>query len=276
MSILEKTEYQHFEILIVDNRSSEAETLEWFKVIEADARVKVIPFDRPFNFSAINNFAVAAHARGEIIGLVNSDLQVIAPAWLSEMVGHAMRAEIGAVGAKLYTRDNWIEHAGITLGIGGVAANSHSRTHRTQVGYFGRAVLIHNCSAVSAACLMVRKAIYDEVEGLDETFAVCYGDVDFCLRIGTKGYRNVFVPDAELYHYKSARQSARQAARQSAGRSGDADRMKQRWGDLLSNDPCYSPNLTLDAGDFALAFPPRAKKPWVVEPDDAPLSDQGR
>jgi GT2 family glycosyltransferase len=252
-SILEKTTYPNFEILILDNQSAEASTLEWFDEIQADGQVRVLRYDHPFNYSAINNFG-AQHARGELLGLVNNDIEVISEEWLTEMVSHAIRPEIGCVGAKLYYGNDTIQHAGVILGVGGVASHSHKRFPRDAPGYLQRLQLIQNLSAVTAACLLVRKSIYEEVGGLNENdLRVAYNDVDFCLRVRSVGYRNLWTPYAELYHHESISRGGEDTPEKKARFAKEKEYMKQTWGQMLARDPAYNCNLTLSRVDFSLA-----------------------
>lgn len=256
-SILEKTTYENYEILIVDNGSDDAEALCYFESLADDPRIRVLRDERPFNYSALNNAAVK-HAKGKLVGLLNNDIEVISPDWLSEMVSLALQPGIGAVGAKLLYPDSTVQHAGLVLGVLGVAGNAHKHVPRATRGYFGRAGLISAFSAVTAACLVICKTIYQEVGGLNEKdLAVAYNDVDFCLRVGEAGYRNIWTPFAELYHHESATRGHEDDPVKRARFDREIEYMKQRWGRRLANDPCYSPNLTLDRDDFSLAWPPR-------------------
>ncbi|MFU0854712.1 glycosyltransferase family 2 protein [Kluyvera cryocrescens] len=252
-SILEKSTYTNYEILILDNGSVEAETLEFFSQIqEEDHRVKVLAYDYPFNYSAINNFG-ARHAKGTIIGLINNDIEVINPEWLTEMVSHSLRPEIGCVGAKLYYPNDTLQHGGVILGIGGVANHSHKHFSRTHPGYFARLVCTQNYSAVTAACLLIRKEIFDAVEGLDEeNLKVAFNDVDFCLKVREAGYRNLWTPYAELYHYESISRGIEDSPEKIARFTGEVDFMKSKWGKHLEIDPFYSQNLTKDREDFSI------------------------
>ena len=262
-SILQKTTYPNYEILIVDNGSDDPATLEYFIDLKAEARVRVVRDDRPFNYSALNN-AAAKLARGEVLGLLNNDLKVISPEWLSEMVSIALQPGRGAVGAQLWYPGETLQHGGVILGLGAsrVAGHAHHQMPKGQHGYFGRASLINSFSAVSAACLVIRKAIYEEVGGLNETdLQVGFNDVDLCLRLREKGYRNVWTPYAEFYHHESATRGYEDTPEKIARFDKEVQYMKQRWGDLLLHDPAYSPNLTLDHEDFSLAWPPRVGLP---------------
>lgn len=256
-SILVRTTYENYEILIVDNGSDDAEALQYFESLVEDPRIRVLRDDRPFNYSALNNAAVAS-ANGEFVCLLNNDVEVISPDWLSDMAGLAMQAGVGAVGAKLLYPNDTVQHAGLVLGILGVAGNAHKHVPRTTRGYFGRAALVSGFSAVTAACLLVRRSIYQEVGGLDEkNLAVAYNDVDFCLRVREAGYRNVWTPFAELYHHESATRGPETDTANQQRFHRETAHMTQRWGKMLLDDPCYSPNLTLDREDFSLAWPPR-------------------
>ncbi|HEM7877821.1 TPA: glycosyltransferase family 2 protein [Burkholderia contaminans] len=256
-SILERTAYENYEILIVDNGSDDAEALLYFESLVEDPRIRVLRDARPFNYSALNNAAIAS-ANGEFVCLLNNDIEVISPDWLFEMVGLALQPGVGAVGAKLLYPNDTVQHAGLVLGIQGVAGNAHKHVPRTTRGYFGRAGLVSGFSAVTAACLLVRKSVYLEVGGLDEAnLAVAYNDVDFCLRIRQAGYRNVWTPFAELYHHESATRGPETDPANQLRFERETAHMTQRWGKMLVDDPCYSPNLTLDREDFSLAWPPR-------------------
>lgn len=249
-SIVDKTTYQNYEIIIVDNGSTDPETLDYLRSLRQFPQIRVLPFDFPFNYSAINNFA-CEHSRGEIIGLINNDVEVITPEWLSEMVFWANQSDIGCVGAKLYYPNDTIQHAGVILGVGGVAGHSHKYFARTQVGYFGRLRVAQNLSAVTGACLIVRKQVYDDVGGLDaKNLAVAFNDVDFCLKVGAAGYLNVWTPFAELYHHESVSRGVEDDPIKVARFSREASFMIEKW-DL--KDPFYSPNLTLAREDFSLA-----------------------
>lgn len=252
-SILDKSTYTNYEILILDNGSIEAETLEFFEQIQQeDKRVRVLRYDYPFNYSAINNFG-ARYAHGEIIGLINNDLEVISADWLTEMVSHVIRPDIGCVGAKLYYSNDTIQHAGVICSLGGVAGHSHKHFPRNHPGYFYRLLLTQTLSAVTAACLLIRKSVFDEVNGLDEdNLKVAFNDVDFCLKVRSAGYRNLWTPYAELYHYESISRGAEDTPEKIERFRGELEFMKNKWGAALELDPYYSPNLTKDREDFSL------------------------
>jgi GT2 family glycosyltransferase len=259
----EHTDYPSYEILVVDNRSDDAATVAYLRELEAVPHVRVLRFDQPFNFSALNNFAVT-QARGAVLALLNDDMDVITPDWLTEMAGHALRPEVGAVGAKLYYPDGRIQHAGVILGLGKLAGHAHRGMPEPDPGPQARTFLVHNVSAVTAACLALRTEIYREVGGLDVDLPVAYGDVDLCLRLGQRGYRVVWTPHAQLYHWESATRGLDHSVEKVKRLRREQMRMLQRWGDTLDSDPAYNPNLTLAAPGFALAFPPRVKRPWQV------------
>lgn len=255
-TILERTNYPDFEILIVDNQSTEADTHAFFEEISLTGRVRVLQYDAPFNYSAINNFGVR-HAEGEIIGLINNDIEIVDGGWLSEMASHALREGVGAVGAMLYYPDDTIQHAGVITGLHGIAGHVSVGKRRGDPGYIGRGMLVQNLSAVTAACLVVRRSVYAEVGGLDEGLKVAFNDIDFCLRVQQLGYRNVWTPYAWAYHHESASRGAEDTPEKVARFMDEVKFMERRWGERLQNDPAYSPNLTLTGYPFVLAFPPR-------------------
>ncbi|MBA2411153.1 MAG: glycosyltransferase family 2 protein [Gammaproteobacteria bacterium] len=262
-SILFKTAYSPLEVIIVDNGSVEPETHAYLTSVSADSRVQIIKYDQVFNYSAINNFAIR-QARGDVIGLINNDIVVINEDWLTEMVSHAVRPEVGAVGAMLYYPDDTVQHAGVVMGIGGVAGHSHKHVPRGHHGYFDRLTLVQNVSAVTGACLLMRREIMDRCRGLDEeNLKIAFNDVDLCLRIRALGYRIVWTPHAELYHLESASRGTDMAPEKFERFAREVRWMKNRWGDVLLEDPYYSPNLTLDREDFSLAREMRASKPWI-------------
>jgi glycosyltransferase involved in cell wall biosynthesis len=252
-SIIDKSDYKNFEILILDNGSTEQDTLDFFEQIQKeDNRVRVLRYDFPFNYSAINNFG-AKNSRGEVIGLVNNDVEVINPDWLTEMVSHALRKDVGCVGAKLYYSNGTIQHAGVICSIGGVAGHSHKHWPQEHPGYFSRLILTQSLSAVTAACLLVRKSVYDEVGGLDEeNLHVAFNDVDFCLKVRSAGHRNVWTPYAKLYHYESISRGAEDTPEKVARFNKEVDFMKNKWLESLEEDPYYNQNLTKTKEDFSL------------------------
>jgi glycosyltransferase involved in cell wall biosynthesis len=251
-SILEKTTYRNYEILVVDNQSSCPQTLAYLARLAAAGTVRVLPYDQPFNYSAINNFA-AAQARGSILGLINNDVEVIGRDWLGEMVSHAVRSDIGCVGAKLYYPNDTIQHAGVICGLGGIANHSHRHFAKSSPGYFGRLWVIHNLSAVTAAVLLVRKEVFDQVGGLDAAgLPVAFNDVDLCLKVARAGYRNLWTPFAELYHHESVSRGSDEAPEKRQRFLGECEVMYGRWAQELARDPYYNPNLTLQREDYSL------------------------
>jgi GT2 family glycosyltransferase len=256
-SVIERTTYPHYEILIIDNRSDDPATLAYLRDIARLDNVRVERDAQPFNYSAINNAAVRS-ANGTVVALLNNDVEVISHDWLDEMVSHAMRPGVGAVGAKLLYSDGSVQHAGVILGVHGIAGHAHRFVQRASAGYCGRAALVQSFSAVTAACLVVRKDLYEKVGGLNEKeLAIACNDIDFCLRLGQAGYRTVWTPHAELYHHESATRGFDDTPAKMARSAGENAYMREHWGQLLAADPCYSPNLSLDDEDFALAWPPR-------------------
>lgn len=256
-SIFAKTSYANYELIIIDNGSDDLVALRYLQRLQENPRVTIIRDDSAFNYAALNNKAVG-EAKGEIIALLNNDLEVINEDWLDEMVSHVVHPEVGAVGAKLYYPDDTIQHAGVIVGLGGVAGHSHKHFPRDNPGYCGRLLLTQNLSAVTAACLLVRKEVFDAVGGFDEqNLSVAFNDVDLCLRIQEQGFYNVWTPYAEMYHYESASRGYEDTPEKQARFNKEVAYMKQRWGEGLLIDPAYNPNLTLDREDFSFAQPPR-------------------
>lgn len=257
-SVKLKTNYPNYEIIVVDNGSVKPETLDYLSAIAAQPNVQVLRDDSPFNFSALNNRA-AAQATGDYVCLLNNDIEVITPDWLDEMVSLAAQPSTGAVGARLWYPNDTLQHGGVLVGVGGVAGHMHHQLRRWQMGYFGRAVVTQNLSAITAACLVIRKSTYEQVGGLNEELAVAFNDVDFCLRVLKAGYRNVWTPHAELYHHESASRGSDMDPDKYQRFVGEVRWMEARWPDLIANDPAYNRNLTLktDIAPFALAEPPR-------------------
>lgn len=254
-SILEKTTYPNYEILIVENNSTEPETFAFYKELEADPRIRVVTWESPnheFNYSAINNYG-AAQANGKYILLLNNDTEVISPDWLQEMVMYVQRGDVGAAGAKLYYPDNTIQHAGIGIGLLTLAGHYHRNFPRSHPGYMGRLTYAQDVSAVTAACIMVRRDVWEEVGGLDETFKVAFNDVDLCMRIRQAGYLIVWTPFAELYHYESKSRGSDSTPEKRARFLGEVERFQTRWAkELAAGDPYYNPNFSLDQEDFTI------------------------
>jgi glycosyltransferase involved in cell wall biosynthesis len=254
-SILAKTTYPNFEIIIVDNGSVEPTTFALFARLP-ESRVRILRDESPFNFSALNNRA-AREARGAMLCLMNNDIEIVTPDWLEEMVSFAALPDVGAVGARLWYPDGRLQHGGVVLGVGGVAGHSHKFVPRGKPGYFCRAVLHQAFSAVTAACLVVRKSIFEQVGGLDEELEVAFNDIDFCLRVRQAGYRNVWTPFAEMIHHESASRGHETTPDKQRRFQKEITCMRERWQEVLRHDPAYSPNLTLEAENFDIAWPPR-------------------
>ena len=257
-SILSRTDYPDYEILIVDNDSEKADTLRYFEEISANDQVRILSVPGPFNYSLLNNRAVAG-TDSRLVALVNNDIEVVSEHWLTEMAGHALRPDVGAVGAKLLYHDGRVQHAGVVIGMQAGAGHLFRGAADSRATHGGRADLTQNYSAVTAACLVIEKRKYEEVGGLNEAdFAVNFNDVDFCLKLVAAGYRNVYTPFATLYHHESASRATLDATREGADRSLKESRiLAEKWPGFFDNDPAYSPNLSLDTDDASLAFPPR-------------------
>jgi O-antigen biosynthesis protein len=259
-SIQERTAYSNYDILIVDNNSDDAAALAYLDEIVAEPRINVIRDPLPFNFSRLNNSAVSL-ARGQFVALINNDIEVISPDWLDDMVSVANQDGVGAVGARLWYPNDRIQHAGIVIGMLTLAGHIHRFFPRGAPGYFGRASLRQGMSAVTGACMVIRKSTYEAVGGMDETnLAVAFNDVDFCLKVLEAGYRNVFTPFAELYHHESASRGLDDRPEKRQRFVAEVNFMKQRWSSILTQgDPAYNPNLSLDDEACSLAWPPRGR-----------------
>jgi GT2 family glycosyltransferase len=253
-SIFKKTNYSNYEIIIVDNRSDDPNLLAYLDELESNLLIKKIIYDNEFNYSAINNFAIN-FSNGSIIALLNNDVEVISENWLSEMVSHAIRPGIGAVGAKLIYPNNTIQHAGVILGVGGIANHAHRHFPKNHPGYFSRASLVNCFSAVTGACLVVSKDLYASVGGLNEDeLAISFNDIDFCLKLNKSGLRNLFTPYAILYHHESATRGYDNDPIKISRLIKEEEYMKSTWGCIIHNDPMYSPNLSKSKEDFSLFF----------------------
>ena len=263
--LLERTDYAPIEIVIVNNGSSQTDALDLLDRLKSRSNVKILDDPRPFNYSQLVNLGVA-NANGEICVLLNNDIDVINSDWLDELVGHAIRPDVGAVGAKLYYHNDTIQHGGAILGIGGVAGHVHRHAPRAAGGYGNRLNLTHNLSWVTAACLAVRKSVYEQVRGFDEeNLPVACNDVDFCIKIRQAGYSIVWTPYAELYHYESISRGSDAAPQNAPRAKAEIDYMRRRWASVLDQDPFHNPNLSLDreTNCFEPAMLPRIRKPWL-------------
>lgn len=251
-SIEKKSTYRNFEFIIVENNSTEEETFAYYKEIEKRDNVRVLYYKEDFNYSRINNFG-AKEANGEYVLLLNNDTEMIEPDSIKEMLDVCMRPDVGIVGAKLIFEDNTIQHAGVIIGFGGVAGHAFIGQDRDDNGYFSRIISVQDLSAVTAACLMVRRSVFDEVEGLNEEFKVAFNDIDFCLKVRKAGYLVVYNPYAQFYHYESKSRGQEDSADKVARFQQEIGLFGERWGELLEHgDPYYNPNLTLDKADFSL------------------------
>ena len=253
-SVLEKSTYENYEIIIVENNSQDAKTFAYYEELQANEKIRVITYEGGFNYSAVNNLGVSK-ARGEYVLLLNNDTQVITVNWMEELLMYAQREDVGAVGAKLYYGDKTIQHAGVVLGLGAhrTAGHSHYGQHRDNLGYMGRLCYAQNVSAVTGACLLVKKELFLEVGGLDEGFAVSLNDVDFCIKLRQKGYLNVFTPFAELYHFESRSRGLDDQGEKAERYNRESEKFREKWKEVLeAGDPYYNPNFSLDRSDFSL------------------------
>lgn len=263
LSIFDGTTYENLEIVVVDNQSKDRETVDFLQSLSLKGNVTVLKYDFPFNYSAINNFA-EKHASGDVLCFLNDDVEAIESDWLREMISHALRPDIGAVGAKLLYADGFVQHAGVVMGIGGFASHAHRLYPATHPGYVGRAALVQNFSAVTGACLVMRREVFREVGGFDEeNLPVAFNDVDLCLRVREAGYRVVWTPYAVLHHFESYSRGDDQMSAEKRARFNREKRfMLSRWKTDQLDDPYYNQNLTLDREDFTIADFPRMYAPW--------------
>lgn len=252
LTSIERNTYKNYEIILVENNSTQAETFAYYHQIESE-QIHVVTWYGSFNYSAINQFGVS-HAKGEYLLFLNNDVEAIQTNWIEELLGNCQRKNVGAVGAKLFFPDKRIQHAGIVVGIGGVAANMFAGIPGEYTGYMHKASIQQNYSAVTAACMMVRREVYEEVGGFTEELAVAFNDVDFCLKIREKGYMIVYNPEVQLYHYESKTRGPEDTKEKLERFQSEIDYMKQRWSDILQQgDPMYSPNFSLKKCDYSLS-----------------------
>lgn len=264
-SLLARTAYPRFEVLVVDNQSSDAETLAYLQELAIRPNVRVLRYDRRFNYSAINNFAVR-EARGELLCLLNNDTEVISPDWLEEMAGQLLQDDAGVVGAKLYYPDGRVQHAGDVLGVGGTANHLHAFIAHDAPGYCNRAVVVQALSAVTGACLLTKRALYERLGGLDERhLPVAFNDVDYCLRVREMGGKVIWTPHAELYHHESVSRGKDKTLARRLRAWREARYMRRRWRDAMRNDPFYNPNFSSARPDFVLGPVLEAGRPWLDE-----------
>lgn len=254
-SVFSKTTYPNYEVLVIDNGSVEEKTHaiinKWG--IKEPNRFKSKVLNIPFNFSKINNYAVS-HTNGEYLLFLNNDTEVLTPDWVEAMLEQAQRPAIGAVGALLLYPDDTVQHAGVVVGLGGVAGHSHKNFSSDSSGYFNQIETVNNYSAVTAACLMCRRDVFDSVGGFEEDLAVAFNDVDLCLKIGKKGYRNIYLPHVVLYHHESKSRGYEDTPEKQARFLSEVNYVRKKWATIIQNDPCYNPNLSLDHEDYRIAI----------------------
>ena len=252
-SIFERTTYQNYEIIIVDNGSDQKSIFSYYETLKKHSNIQVVSYDKPFNYSAINNYAVQ-FASGKYYILLNNDVQIITRRWIEELMMYVQREDVGAAGAMLYYPDNTIQHAGIVLKLGKdrIAGHAFHQMPRGTIGYMGRACYAQNMSAVTAACMMVKASVYEDVGGFDESYPVAFNDVDFCLKIRQSGKLIVWTPYAEAYHFESKTRGKDNDNEERIARfKGDCQRFREKWGDVLdAGDPYYNPNFSLDTASF--------------------------
>lgn len=252
-SIAQKSTYSNYEILIVENNSDQAETFEYYdKIPERYPKARVLKWEKEFNYSSINNFAVK-EAKGEYLLFLNNDVEILTPDWMEEMLQNCQQKDVAAAGAKLYYPDDTIQHAGVVLGLGGIAGHIMCRAAREDPGYFGRMISVQEITAVTAACMMVRKTDFDAVGGFDETFQVAFNDIDLCMKLRAAGKKIIFTPHAELYHYESKSRGLEDTPEKQVRFNGEIKRFQEKWAKQLEmGDPYYSPNLSVREGDCSL------------------------
>jgi GT2 family glycosyltransferase len=262
--VLRETDYAPLELIVVDNGSAEPATAALFERLRADPRVRILAAPGPFNYSALNNLA-AAEAAGEVLVLLNNDIEVTDAGWLSALVAQAVRPTVGAAGARLLFPDGRVQHAGVVVGVGGVAGHLGYGQPGDNGGYYKHLTTARNVTAVTAACLAIRKAVWDEVGGLDaERLPVAFNDVDLCLKLRARGYDVVFEPHAQLVHHESATRGDDRSPADQARFDAELAAMRERWGAALDDDPFYSPLFDRTRSDHHLASPPRRRPPWLV------------
>lgn len=251
-SIIQKTDYKNYEIIIVENNSTTNEIFEYYKTIEQRENIRVVIWKDKFNYSAINNFGVK-YANGEYLLFLNNDIEVIRENWLSEMLANVQRKEVGIVGAKLLYPDNMVQHAGVIIGMGGIAGHPLSRHPADDCGYFARGIIQQNLNAVTAACMLTKKEVYEKVKGFEEKLAVAFNDIDLCLKVRKAGYLIVYDPEALLYHHESISRGKEDTLEKRNRFEGEVDYMAKKWKDVLEKgDEYYNPNLSLLSGNFEL------------------------
>ncbi len=251
-SIAQLTSYSSYEIILIDNLSESPGTFRYYDSLREAGRVRLLKYSEPFNYAAINNYVVRV-SKGDYLLFLNNDTEVISPDWIEQMLMYSLRKDVGAVGAKLYYPDGSIQHAGVIVGLGGVAGHSHKFFSRASAGYFSRLEIVQNLSAVTAACMMVRRDVFNESGGFDESFSHAFNDVDLCMKIRQKGYLIVFTPYAELYHHESKTRGDEDTSEKRERFRSEVELFRKKWAHILERgDPYYNPNLTLDKEDFSI------------------------
>ena len=250
-SIWQKTTYSNYEIILVENNSTTREIRDYYQELDGKNGVRVVYWDKEFNYSAINNFGIS-YAKGEYILCLNNDITVISPEWMEELLANCQRPEVGIVGARLYYPDNTIQHAGIVLGMGGCAGSLFVGLARSRGGYLHKAALQQDLSAVTAACFMVKKEVFEKVGGFEEKLAVAFNDVDFCLKVRHAGYLVVYDPYAELYHHESKTRGYENTEAKKRRFQEEIEYMRCHWMPDILRDPYYNENLSLKASDYSL------------------------
>jgi len=252
-SIFSKTTYANYEVLVVDNGSTELETFSVLKHWQTrePKRFRYQTLDIPFNYSKLNNYGVE-QSQSDYLLFLNNDTEVLNSDWLTALVEQVQRPQIGAVGARLLYSDGTLQHAGVIAGLGGVAGHSHKHYPGNRSGYFHQIQSINNYAAVTAACLMCRRDVFEQVGGFEEDLAIAFNDVDFCFKILEKGYRNVYLPHVVLYHYESKSRGYEDTPQKQTRFQQEVLYMQGKWRDIIANDPCYSPHLTKDREDYSL------------------------
>lgn len=251
-SIINKSSYKNYEIIVVENNSTEKETFEYYEKIKRENKAKICIWEDEFNYSAINNFG-KDFSNGEYIVLLNNDIEVISENWIEEMLMYAQRDRTGAVGCMLYYPDDTVQHAGVIVGIGGIAGHSHKHFKRGEKGYCDRMAAVQNMSAVTAACMMTSRKCFEEAGGLDEKLKVAFNDIDYCMKLRKAGYDVIFTPFAEMYHYESISRGYEDTSEKEARFRSEVNYFMDKWGDVIRRgDPYYNPHLTLRYEDFSL------------------------
>ena len=253
-SIVEKSTWENYEIIVVENNSETKEIFSYYDELQNNPQIRVVTYEGKFNYSKINNFGVS-FATGDYVLLLNNDTQVITINWMEELLMYAQRPDVGAVGGKLYYGDKTIQHAGVVIGLGAhrTAGHVHYRQKRENLGYMGRLCYAQDMTAVTGACLLVKKSLYEQAGGLDESFEISLNDVDFCLKLRKAGYLNVFTPFAELYHFESISRGLDDQGEKAERYNEESERFRNKWkAELEAGDPYFNPNFSLDKSDFSL------------------------